>query len=75
MSKKKTTKPRIKIGEVYEVGGVTLVVPYEFDTGVRGTLNFPLSISEEEVVNALKRLYEEQKKKPDHSGLSGKEIE
>jgi len=47
---------KIKIGRIRSEFGRTSV-EYEFDYGKRGWLHFPGTPSEEEIINALKRLY------------------
>lgn len=47
---------KIKIGEVYETSAA-ICVPYEFDTGENGQINFPRNTSNEEIVRFLKEEY------------------
>jgi len=53
-------KPKIKIGKP-NIHQQTLIIPYEFDYGLSGSLNFPVNTTKEDIIDSLKNWYEQNK--------------
>jgi len=69
----------IKIGEVYVIG-FTLCVPYTFKHGqetTTGQLNFPVNITEEEILRSVRMAYQDWKQARPQELLSlrGRELD
>jgi len=70
-------KPKIKILQAYRhPRSKAIIVEYEFDYGLSGTLIFNALLNQEEVLRRIKSYYRRVKTKlADISGLEGLELE